>query len=238
MVLGMRSSFAIAGIVLIAGIALACLQWQVRAAGAARIIAPASLASLEFKTLLGEGHWMPIAPEDAPGMVASFNLNRRLLARMPLPLAIAPVALLRQDGRVEEWYLTSSGDPLLEKYTVLSLRDEVANAGPTIAARQLRQPGGGEVEIIVTDPHATAPTVVAFARKAFYDEKLKSYRYGEGTPVRLMAAGAAGRFRGTFEVGEVVHQGTVTIEYTYNDLPESHNDYTRMVSCQVTMLYH
>ena len=242
----MRRSLAIATIALIAAVAIAYLQWQVRATRATRTIAPISLFGLEFKTLIGDGKWMPIVPEDASGMVASFNLNRRQLARMTTPVfamnggltALAPVALLRYDDQVVEWHIRTPDDPLLEKYTVLSLRDEVASDEPTIAARQIEQPGGGDIEIIATDPHAKMATIVVFARTSSYDAKLKAYRYGDGMPITLKADGPAGHFRGTFEVGEVVHQGTLVIEYTYNDLPESHNDHTRMVSCQVTMLYH
>lgn len=113
-----------------------------------------------------------------------------------------------------------------------------AGEEPTIAASQIDRPRGGDIEIVVTDPQAKADTVVVFVRQSHHDGKLKAYRYDDGAPVTLKAEGAAGRYRGTFAVGEVVHQGTVVIEYAYNHLPASHNDHTRLVSCQVTMLFH
>lgn len=247
----MRRTITIAAIILVAAGVLIHLQWRVRAAGAARTIAPVSLATLEFKANFGDGRWVPIAAEDGPGMVASFNWNRQEFARMTTPvfaahdnpnnpkIALAPMALLRYDGQVEEWYCRKPDDPLLEKYRALSLRAEVASNEPTVTARQIDQPRGGDIEIVVTDRQKTQKaTVVVFVRRGYYDEKLKVGRYDEGTPVTLKAEGQPGRYRGVYAVSEVVHQGTLIVEYVYNDLPQSHNDYTRLVSCPVTMLYH
>ena len=93
------------------------------------------------------------------------------------------------------------------------------------------------VDVVVTDAQARQPTIVVFARRGRRDSALVIRHFDEGKPVTLTAEAEPGRYHGVF-LGEATHAGRVVIEYTYNHHPDSVNDYTRMVSCQVGLYYH
>ncbi len=221
-------------------------QWRLRATTAIETITPRALTGLEFKTLIGEDRWMPIAPKDAPGIVSAFNADRSRLvelmtpvfsARGNLALASAPSYLLHYDDHVEEWTSLTRKDPLTAKYVALSLDSEVASNEPTIVATQVKMADSVFVDVVVTDPHVRQPTIVVLARRSRSDTALAIKRFDEGKPVTLTAEGPPGRYHGIF-LGKATHAGRVVVEYTYDHFPDSSNDYTRMVSCQVGLYYH